>query len=249
MELKNRFHLTYCEEYGMWLTMLRACYSPKSSDYKNFGAKGIKMGKIWQNFDNFIKDTPYSYSTKPIHFVTTLKEGKRYFTRANTIIGKKGKDDVDSLKWTIFKKYLPHKGTLNNYAPRFFTFASNLKFLFDIDWIISFDDPEKLKRLLRYARIDTKTISHKFEAREYYEEFVNHFYDDPQFNKIYQNWIKSNKDGRLSPVLDHIHPKSKGGSHKLDNLRFITNIENSCKGKLSTEEWEEVKTNPEKFFI
>lgn len=98
-----------------------------------------------------------------------------------------------------------------------------------------------------------KALTHM--SRPYYlncdiDEYKNaliYFYNDKQFNCIYDNWIK-NKDDELNvfydwlkPSLDHKIPKSKDGSDKIDNLQFLTVFENLTKRDLSYIEWEEFK--------
>ena len=72
-----------------------------------------------------------------------------------------------------------------------------------------------------------------------------YFYYDINFNIIYKNWLEQDKDNTFynwyKPSLDHIIPKSKGGTNNIDNLRFITVFENLAKRDMDLEEWEEFK--------
>lgn len=278
MELRNRFHLTYCEEYGMWLTLMRACYNPKSSDYKHFGAKGFYLCKEWRTFVGFWHNAYFKGDQEAKRYVLCLylknpnnptRKPRRltnksfYIYRTSFEELKEEKKQrsirkIEKIEWRNEKdkkekKKLANKWIvelLNGYCPNFYKMIRGLKYDFDYGWLTSFDDPEKLKFLLKYSKKGNKTIPIK--TTEYYVNFINHFYYDEQFNKVYYNWNKTKdktKDKRLLPSLDHIRPKSKGGSHELNNLRFITNIENYCKGIWTLEEWEEVKANPDKFFI
>lgn len=44
-------------EYDVWRTMKRRCNSTTSSDYKNYGARGIKVCEKWMSsFKSFIED-------------------------------------------------------------------------------------------------------------------------------------------------------------------------------------------------
>lgn len=43
-------------EYGIWATMKSRCQNSKFISYKFYGARGIKVCKQWQKFENFIKD-------------------------------------------------------------------------------------------------------------------------------------------------------------------------------------------------
>lgn len=42
--------------YSTWKNILDKCISPKHKDYKDFGAKGIKVVERWQDVTNFIND-------------------------------------------------------------------------------------------------------------------------------------------------------------------------------------------------
>ena len=43
-------------EYGVWQSMIRRCTNPNSTDYKNYGALGIRVAKRWYKFENFLAD-------------------------------------------------------------------------------------------------------------------------------------------------------------------------------------------------
>lgn len=43
-------------EYKVWSAMKARCKNPKSTAYKWYGARGIKLCERWQIFDNFIED-------------------------------------------------------------------------------------------------------------------------------------------------------------------------------------------------
>jgi hypothetical protein len=113
-----------------------------------------------------------------------------------------------------------------------------------IEWLQSFTNFEKLRFL---SRVTTRHRKHF--ATEKYIAFIEHFYNDPKFNEIYDKWWENDCNKWLIPSIDHINPLSKGGSFDLDNLRFITWFENKAKGDMPLEEWEEVKANISDYFI
>jgi hypothetical protein len=43
-------------EYVSWRHMKQRCTNPKRHEYKNYGARGIKVCERWQLFANFIED-------------------------------------------------------------------------------------------------------------------------------------------------------------------------------------------------
>ncbi len=116
---------------------------------------------------------------------------------------------------------------------------SHLKYEVDFEWLNSFDDLEKLKFLNR--SISRKRDCYGFTT-EIYKCFIKKFYYDKKFNDLYNKWIKT-KDKWIKPSLDHIKPKSEGGSLLLDNLRFISWFENRAKGPIDYEQWEKMKQN------
>lgn len=42
--------------YTIWIDIMRRCYNPKVRQYKNYGARGIKVCDQWHNFENFYRD-------------------------------------------------------------------------------------------------------------------------------------------------------------------------------------------------
>ena len=83
-----------------------------------------------------------------------------------------------------------------------------------------------------------------------YEEIINFFWNDKQFNTLYSLWLKNKKLNNtfydwLKPSLDHIIPSSKGGKNELSNFQFLTTFENLVKRDMTMEEWNlfKLKTN------
>lgn len=116
---------------------------------------------------------------------------------------------------------------------------NHLKYDVSLEWLDTFDDIEKLKFL-------NKALSRKRDYigfdTDMYKEYINKFYYDYKFNELYDKWIKT-KDKWIKPSLDHVIPKSNGGSLSIENLRFISWLENRAKADMSIEEWERIKQN------
>lgn len=60
-ESTSRHSMRYHFLYGRWLTMRTRCNNPKSTGYKNWGGRGIKVCKRWDRFDLFLEDMLPTY--------------------------------------------------------------------------------------------------------------------------------------------------------------------------------------------
>lgn len=144
-----------------------------------------------------------------------------------------------------YKTNTPHnKGKQVLKVTLYKNMRAHLKYDISLEWLMKFEDIEKLKFL-------NKSISRKRDSEGFtdklYISFIEFFYNDKQFNTIYNTWLENKKDRYLKPSLDHIVPKSKEGSLFLKNLQFLTWLENRCKNNLSQKEWNKVKNNIEKY--
>lgn len=43
-------------EYSVWLGIRRRCNNPRTPEYKNYGGRGIRLDKRWNDFPRFLKD-------------------------------------------------------------------------------------------------------------------------------------------------------------------------------------------------
>lgn len=59
------------------------------------------------------------------------------------------------------------------------------------------------------------------------KEFYEWSKSSPAFASLWDNWISSNYDRRLTPSVDRIDSK---GEYVIENMQWITNSENSSKG-------------------
>lgn len=124
--------------------------------------------------------------------------------------------------------------------------ATHLRFDVSIDWLMQFSDFDKLKLLNdaitnRSGRWDVST--------DWYKKYISRFYNDKQFNLIYDRWVKSGKSRYKKPSIDHITPKSKGGNNSIDNLQFLSWFENRCKNDMTQSEWDNLKLTIEEYFV
>jgi len=116
---------------------------------------------------------------------------------------------------------------------------SHLKYDVSLEWLDGFEDIEKLKFLNR--SLSRKRDCDGFTT-DIYKQFIEKFYVDEKFNKLYNEWIRT-KDKWIKPSLDHIDAKCNGGSLLIDNLQFVSWLENRAKANIPQNEWEEMKKN------
>ena len=116
---------------------------------------------------------------------------------------------------------------------------AHLKYNVSLEWLNSFSNIEKLKFL-------NKSISRERDKKEFttkiYKQFIEKFYNDKKFNQLFSEWIKT-EDKWIKPSLDHIEPKSNGGSLLLNNLQFISWLENRAKVDIPQVVWNDMKKN------
>ena len=118
---------------------------------------------------------------------------------------------------------------------------SKTPYLIDINWLLQFEDLDKFMFL-------TCSINNKRDfpdkTTEFYKCFVEKFYVETNFNRLYNYWLLDGKKNTfLKPSVDHIIPKAKGGTNDLENLQFLSWLENKCKGSISSDQWEDIKNN------
>lgn len=115
---------------------------------------------------------------------------------------------------------------------------NHLQWDIDLDFLIQFDDIDKLKILNKMLTRDR--VSSHFDS-EKYKQFILKFYYDQLFNDVYNDYIAENKSRYAAPSLDHIVPLSKGGTWELDNLQVLNWVVNRAKCDFLHDEWEYIK--------
>jgi len=118
--------------------------------------------------------------------------------------------------------------------------AAHLRFDVSPQWLMGFSDIERLKALNACV---TRRGDRYNETSAWYMAYIERFYVDAGFNRIYTRWVNSGKCKYLQPSIDHMTPRSKGGTNAIENLRFLTWFENRCKNDMSCKEWDEMKQN------
>lgn len=114
---------------------------------------------------------------------------------------------------------------------------AHLKYDVSVEWLDSFPDIEKLKFL--NGSIKRKRDYEGFTT-EIYKQFIEKFYKDNKFNALYEKWVETG-DKWIRPSLDHIEAKANGGPLLLDNLQFVSWLENRAKVDIKQDEWDRIK--------
>lgn len=125
-------------------------------------------------------------------------------------------------------------------------FLASCKMSIDEDFLNKFDNLEKFLFLHKQLTLVSGKTPTTYEIEEYKNDII-YFYYQEQFNNVYNFWLNHSKDNTFydwaKPSLDHIIPKSKGGSNKKENLQFLTVFENLAKRDMTQEEWDLFKKN------
>jgi hypothetical protein len=121
---------------------------------------------------------------------------------------------------------------------------AHLKYDVSLEWLNSFDDIEKLKYLNRSL---SRKRDNKGFTTEIYKQFIEKFYNDKKFNDLFTKW-QITKDKWIKPSLDHINAKCNGGTLLLDNLQFVSWLENRAKVDIAQDEWELIKKRIYEYF-
>lgn len=115
------------------------------------------------------------------------------------------------------------------------------------EYLDLYEDFEKFllihKALIRTSGNDSQYYKNNNDE---YKIIIDYFYNDPQFNAIYNFWLNHKLENETfydwaKPSLDHIIPSSKGGTNTLDNFQFLTTFENLAKRDMTMTEWENFK--------
>lgn len=139
------------------------------------------------------------------------------------------------------------QGKKRNKIDLYKNMQSHLIYQVELEWLMKYQDIEKLKFLNKSL---TKERNKNGFNTEIYKNFIQKFYFDDQFNNLYNKWLLNKTDLWLKPSLDHIKPKSKGGSlTDLNNLQFLTWLENKCKSNMDQDKWTQIKSNINKYFV
>jgi hypothetical protein len=109
--------------------------------------------------------------------------------------------------------------------------ARKLKTTIDLD---RYQDFFKLRFLTRVLARQRKHMGFEDTTRK---TFLDKFYFQSEFNRLYDQWIDNGRNKWWMPSLDHKMPRSRNGDWSLHNLQFLTWFENKAKADMTDEEW------------
>jgi len=158
-----------------------------------------------------------------------------------------GRKELVASGWIPYNKGLKTANRPNGRELLVKNMKVHLRFNVPYQWLMQFDDFEKLKFLNRAISNRDKRYS---VSTEWYRDYILKFYYDKQFNDIYYKWLSGGKkDKYLRPTIDHINPKAKNGDNQLSNLQFLTWFENRAKNDMPLVVWQEMKKNIKDYLI
>lgn len=113
------------------------------------------------------------------------------------------------------------------------------------EWINSFDNFDKLLFIHSMISHSAGTGIKEYALQDY-KDIIIKLYNDEVFNTVYNFWLNHKKEHNTfydwaKPSLDHIIPRSRGGSDLAENLQVLTVFENLAKRDMTWDEWEEFK--------
>ena len=139
-----------------------------------------------------------------------------------------------------------NKGKKMSKSSLYKNMVSHLRFNVDVAWIEKFEDIERLK----FLNSCISKRKDRFEVSDsWYVSYIEKFYSDQQFNRIYQKWLSNGKDKYLRPTIDHINPRASGGKNDLNNLQFLSWFENRAKCDMTQSEWDRLKININQYLV
>lgn len=171
------------------------------------------------------------------HWLCKCECGNETWVRSAKLLGNAGRGDYQEYScgcMAVVRSFISKHKILN--------FVEE-----DIDWVYKFykENWEKFS-IIHYGITHTSGIkTEDWKSKEEYKKCYEYFWSQEQFNKVYLFWKNTNSKNTTfydwaKPSLDHIIPKSKGGSTTdYHNWQFITVFENLAKRDMSQEEWEQ----------
>lgn len=161
----------------------------------------------------------------------------RHFTDEHKLKISESRKRLKANGWIPYNKGLKTLDRKNGVELILKNMKAHLKYDVSLEWLSQFNDIEKLKYLNR--SISRKRDCEGFTTKGY-KQFIEKFYYDEKFNSLFDKWIETG-DKWIKPSLDHIKAKSQKGSLLVDNLQFISWLENRAKIDIEQGEWNKIK--------
>ena len=173
-----------------------------------------------------------------------MKNKLRHFTKEHRQKISDSRKKLKASGWIPYNKGLKTATRENGRELLLKNMKAHLKYDVTLDWLNTFDDIEKLKYLNRYI---SRERDNEGFTTEIYKQFIERFYIDKRFNELFDRWIATG-DKWIKPSLDHMTAKCNGGSLLLDNLQFVSWLENRAKVNIPQEAWDSMKKRINEYF-
>ena len=166
-----------------------------------------------------------------------MKNNLRHFTEEHRRKISESRKRLKDSGWIPYNKGLKTADRTNGRTLLLRNMQSHLKYDVSLEWLHQFSDIDRVKYLNR-------SISRERDCKgfttEIYKRFIERFYFDSNFNRLYDKWVTTG-DKWMKPSLDHIEAKANGGNLLLDNLQFVSWLENRAKVDIPQDIWDSMK--------
>lgn len=89
----TKHDLVHSKTYSTWESMIQRCNNPKNTNYKHYGARGIKVCESWHIFENFISDMGERPENKELDRINNdgnyEKSNCRWITHQENLLNRK----------------------------------------------------------------------------------------------------------------------------------------------------------------
>lgn len=121
-------------------------------------------------------------------------------------------------------------------------FLATIKQDIDENFIEQFDDIDKFMFVHKMISGSVTDGYYTNCPVEEYKQAITTIYYDKQFIHVYNFWKSQTEKYKTfydwaKPSIDHIVPKSRGGSNNIENLQILTVFENLNKRDMTQDEW------------
>ncbi len=120
-------------EYGIWSNLFQRCYNPNNSAYHNYGGRGIRVSKDWEeNFRNFYRDMGPRPSK---NYSIERKNNDKDYCKENCYWGTR-KEQARNTRQNIFLTHKNETLCLQDWSSRLGIHRTTLKSRIRMGWSV-----------------------------------------------------------------------------------------------------------------